>query len=313
MRVTLEVKTGSDAGRTITIGPGPEVSVGRKAPSHVVVSGDTTMSRAHFVLDCDETSCRIRDLGSLAGTLLNGAPVERQTLHDGDEVIAGSTTFLVRFDGPVPILTFAPSPTPKVAARSDREPEATRDLPTITEQDELNHAVVKRLRAEPCPLFAILDAARDPLVLVRLHECKEEYQSLYEGPKGERLAAAAPYLVSLPPRSSFLETLVRDGWGKSWGIYLTCDRPFAEVRKHLRRFLTVELEGGKRVLFRFYDPRVLRVFLPTCNAEELAEFSGPVRSFLTVGDDDAFLLQFGFDGRSLKREEIRTGGALAVH
>ena len=304
MRVTLEVKTGSEAGRTITIGPGPEVSVGRKAPAHVVVSGDTTMSRAHFILDCDETSCRIRDLGSLAGTLLNGAPVERQTLHDGDEVIAGSTTFLVRFDGPVPILTFAPSPTPNVAARFDREPEATRDLPTITEQDELNYAVVKRLRAEPGPLFAILDAARDPLVLVRLHECKEEYQSLYEGPKGERLAAAAPYLVSLPPRSSFLETLIRDGWGKSWGVYLTCDRPFAEVRKHLRRFLTVELEGGKKVLFRFYDPRVMRIFLPTCKPEEIKQFFGPVRAFSMEGDGPETLMRLEADGSNLKRESL---------
>ncbi len=280
MQVILEVKTGPEAGRTITIGPGPEVSIGRKVPARVVISGDPTMSRAHFVLQCDDTSCRIRDLGSLAGTLLNGAPVEGETLHDGDELIAGSTIFVVHFEGPSPAPAASPSSTLVVEGRSDNGPEVTQALPKLNEEADPNDAVLKRLRAEPGPLFAILDAARDPLVLARLCECNEEHQSLYEGPKGERLAAAAPYLVSLPPQSPFLETLVRDGWGKSWGVYLTCDQPFKDVRRHLRRFLTVELEGGKKVLFRFYDPRVLRVFLPTCNADELAKFHGPVGAYI---------------------------------
>jgi len=37
---------------------------------------------------------------------------------------------------------------------------------------------------------------------------------------------------------------------------------------------------GKDMYFRFYDPRVLRVFLPTCTPEELSDFFGPIAGFL---------------------------------
>jgi len=76
-------------------------------------------------------------------------------------------------------------------------------------------------------------------------------------------------------------------------VYLTCDRPFAEVRKHLRRFLTVELEGSsKPVLFRFYDPRVLRVFLPTCTPKEVLEFFGPIKRYVLEGEEPKLILQY---------------------
>src|SRR5205085_9278603 len=95
----------------------------------------------------------------------------------------------------------------------------------------------------PEPLYAIVDAARNPIrVLTWLQNCKEEHQSLYEGPKGEDLAAAAPYLVSLPRGSAFVESLVREGWGDSWGIYLTSKESFKEVRKHFRHFLLLKTE-----------------------------------------------------------------------
>jgi hypothetical protein len=102
-------------------------------------------------------------------------------------------------------------------------------------------------------------------------------------------------LIELPKGSPFLERLVRDGWGESWGVYLTSDAPFEELRKHLRRFLTVELEGGKAVLFRFYDPRVLSVFLPTCTPRERAEFFGPIRRYLVESDAGGEALEFAAD------------------
>src|SRR5262249_54263324 len=120
--------------------------------------------------------------------------------------------------------------------------------------------LLRSLRATTLPLFAVLDAARNPMVLALLFQAKDRWQSLYEGVEGDRLAAAAPYLVQLPKPSPLLETLARD----AWGIYLTCDQPFEAVRKHLRRFLLVTDEEGEELYFRYYDPRVLRVYLPTC-------------------------------------------------
>jgi hypothetical protein len=53
------------------------------------------------------------------------------------------------------------------------------------------------------------------------------------------------------------------------------------VREHFRKFLLVKIDGNEGdFYFRFYDPRVLRAFLPTCAPDEAAEFFGPVRLFI---------------------------------
>ena len=36
-----------------------------------------------------------------------------------------------------------------------------------------------------------------------------------------------------------------------------------------------------------HDPRVLRVFLPTCTPDELSDFFGPIGSFLVESDQPA--------------------------
>jgi len=126
------------------------------------------------------------------------------------------------------------------------------------------------------PLFAILDAARTPRVLELLAGAVERFECLYSGESAVHLAACAPYLVELPRKSRLLRKLVREGWGQSWGVFFVCDRPFEEVRKHFRQFLKVRDESGAEYYFRFYDPRVVRVYLSACDAKERAEFYGPV-------------------------------------
>jgi hypothetical protein len=301
MRVTLEVHSGPQAGRFITVPAGTEVIVGRKAPAHFLIEGDLTLSRAHFALTCDPPRCLIRDLGSTAGTFLNGEPITQAEVQQGDIIEAGSTFLIVRIDARTPTTSeFMPS-RPAIDINLDRDGPPTEEIQAVDDESILDQ-VLKHLRSQNEPLFAILDAARDPLVFICLMNCNEQYQSLYEGMKGERLAAAAPYLVSLPPRSLFLETLVREGWGNSWGIYLTCPEPFEAVREHLRRFLTVKTEAGRELLFRYYDPRVLRVFLPGCLPEELAAFFGSISQVSLEGPSPEILLRFRLEsGRLVDR------------
>ncbi len=160
------------------------------------------------------------------------------------------------------------------------------------------------LREEFQPLYALLDAACEPDVLKVLFESKEQYLSLYEGPQGAQLTHFAPYVVHLPKESSLLETLLQKGWGKSWGVYLTSPEPLEKLRWHLRHFLMVELPDRKQVYFRFYDPRVLRVFLPTCTADEVNKFFGPVKQYLMEDEKPDKLLQFANAGQGAEKEAI---------
>ncbi len=145
---------------------------------------------------------------------------------------------------------------------------------------------LKLLRGEGAGLFAVLDSARDDTVLELLENSGAKYASLYEGPQAQELAVAAPYLLELPEGSELLEMLVHEGWGRSWGIFLRSKLSFLEVRRHLRKHLLVRVEEVKKpVYFRFYDPRVLRLFLPSCAPDQAEEFYGPIQAFYAEGED----------------------------
>ncbi len=134
------------------------------------------------------------------------------------------------------------------------------------------------------PVYAVLDAASAPGVLDKLHPSGLAYSAIPEGQLEPGMANMAPYLVALEPDNEFTAWLLGEGWGKHAAIFITTDAGFFPLRTHLRRLLVAYDEAGNRLYFRFYDPRVLRVYLPTCNPGEIAEFFGPVRAFL--GEDE---------------------------
>jgi hypothetical protein len=153
--------------------------------------------------------------------------------------------------------------------------------------------LVKLLRNSGGPLFAVLDATRDPLkILTMLRSAGEQYQSLYEGLQAQVLEAFAPYLVRLTENSKLLENLIAHGWGKNWGIFAVSVADFDTVRKHFRTFLMVHGPDGKRLYFRYYDPRTLRVYLPVCDAGETQFIFGPLAGYLCEDDAPDTLLIF---------------------
>jgi hypothetical protein len=148
------------------------------------------------------------------------------------------------------------------------------------------------------PVYAILDAARDEKIYGSILSSRLEWSCLYSGSIPTELARVAPYLVKLRREHSFTESMIQSGWGDNWGIFLRSDSGLSELRKHFHSFLTVEDEDGKRLVFRYYDPRVFRVYLPTCHLDELLTVFGPVKSFLMEARDPSTLLEFqvGPDG-----------------
>ncbi len=131
-------------------------------------------------------------------------------------------------------------------------------------------------------VYAILDAARDKRIypVLRRLARTEQILGLYQGRTARELAAVAPYLVSLGTTDRVFDWLWDEGWGESWGIFLWSLVSPETLRAHFRRLTMVQSEADGRLLFRFYDPRVLRAFLPTCDAAQLRELFGPVQRFM---------------------------------
>ncbi|MCK6586182.1 MAG: DUF4123 domain-containing protein [Polyangiaceae bacterium] len=155
-------------------------------------------------------------------------------------------------------------------------------------------------------LYALLDAAREPRVVSFLEGVPETSDSLYEGEKGRELAPYAPYLVEIPGDSPLAGDLAAQAFGKSYCVFVTAEAKFTDLRRHFRRYLMAETEDGKKVYFRFYDPRVLRVFLPTCTPEELRQFFGPIRSFWAEAREPETLSRFWVGEDGLLREDKRS-------
>lgn len=163
------------------------------------------------------------------------------------------------------------------------------------------------LNAQPGSLFAVLDAAREPAVVQALSTATDEWQSLYEGDVKTSLAPFAPYAVRFAPDSPLLESFLVPLWGASVGFYFHARSPLGVVRRHLRRFLMVRLPDGKRVYFRFYDPRVLRVYLHACTAQEAQLFLGPMERLIVEGPDPREVVIFTRTAEALLAEVTRLG------
>ncbi len=146
--------------------------------------------------------------------------------------------------------------------------------------------------SEPGFLYAIVDGARNEEIFAGLEKAGDKHCCLYEGKIPPVLAKAAPHLVRCDLGEQFLPWLLEQGWGDSWGIFVHADTTLEVLRKHFRRFLKVETEDGKKIYFRYYDPRVFRVYLPTCNEEELKVVFGPVARYMMESKDASELLGF---------------------
>src|ERR1044072_7396416 len=118
------------------------------------------------------------------------------------------------------------------------------------------------------------------------------------------MAEVSPYLVRLEPETEFADWLVEEGWGQHWGVFAVTEADLRDAHKHFRSFLTVYDPAGKPPLFPYYAPRVLRVYLPTCNAEELRTVFGPVSCYLLEDEDPRTLLRFQLSGDALRREAM---------
>jgi hypothetical protein len=153
-------------------------------------------------------------------------------------------------------------------------------------------------------VYAVLDGASIPNLLDKLYDLSPVFCCLFRGELAPDMAEVAPYLVKLERGSEFTNWLIGQGWGNHWGIYVLSEADFRAMRRHFRTFLIVYDDTGRPMRFRYYDPRVLRLYLPTCNAEELTTVFGAVASFMLESEEANQAMQFRLDGETLREEKF---------
>jgi hypothetical protein len=163
--------------------------------------------------------------------------------------------------------------------------------------------IKQHLFADPAlNAYAVLDGASIPGLRAELHgeHPPAQFECLFRGDLAPDMAEVAPYLVRIEPQAGFTDWLLDAGWGRHWGIFALSQLDFQSVRYHFRSLVRVYDEAGMRYLFfRYYDPRVLRSFLPTCLEPQLAEMFGPVDYYLAEGEPATELLRYTHESGAL--------------
>lgn len=111
-RVSLKVVAGPKKGYVFEFTEHDAFIFGRMPDCHVSIPDDGYLSRHHFLLEVNPPDARVRDLGSLNGTYINGTKIggrqrtetpeqgaakeyPQVDLNDGDEINTGDTRFIV--------------------------------------------------------------------------------------------------------------------------------------------------------------------------------------------------------------------------
>ncbi len=149
----------------------------------------------------------------------------------------------------------------------------------------------------PLMTYAVLDAAKIPLLHDRLQEAGLPYCCLFDGRAYAQMHSVAPYVVQLDPAHKLTRQLftksgqASDLWGHEAGIFVRAHRPLDDVRRHFRRLVRMQDDAGKWYYFRFWEPQIAQAFWAAFpdDAAEVAWRYGAVIASVTYQDGDRFV------------------------
>ena len=135
-------------------------------------------------------------------------------------------------------------------------------------------------------VYALFDSADEPLVPPKVNSLGKSAASLYSGTAATDFSHIAPYIatVDIPLLDWIMDHLSDTPWG--YFVFTKPDVNLAGLRKHLRRFLMVSGPDEKELYFRFYDPRVISIFLQSISADIANQFFTPLKSVVLFNEDE---------------------------
>ncbi|MBK8268658.1 MAG: DUF4123 domain-containing protein [Planctomycetes bacterium] len=91
--------------------------------------------------------------------------------------------------------------------------------------------------------------------------------------------------------------------GNCAGIFALSESNSRDMLLHLRQVFQGPTED-RRYYLRFYDPRVLRTFLPSCSLADAAQFFGPIRCIFVESEQPGVMLSCMPGETGVKIDEI---------
>jgi len=157
-------------------------------------------------------------------------------------------------------------------------------------------------------LYGILDCAVDPSLYAHVQRLSPfSAECLFAGPFERELLEASPHLVALTPSDPLTQLWRSEGWGMNWGILLFAPGNIAQVRRRLRHFTQARLPSGEGpLLFRFWDPRVFRTYVPLVEPDQLPHWFEGIDTYVVEKPDGAGSLRYTLEDGQLQITESAT-------
>lgn len=125
--------------------------------------------------------------------------------------------------------------------------------------------------------YVLLDGAKIEDLPKRIYSLEDSpaVEWLYHKTTYKALFEIGPALVALHPESA-LEQNFMEHWQHDAGLVMESHAPMPELAEHLRSLIHARTTGDVSLLFRYYDPRVMRHWLPYLGAAEKDRMMGPI-------------------------------------
>lgn len=125
--------------------------------------------------------------------------------------------------------------------------------------------------------YLLLDGAQIENLPARLYSLDDNpiAEWLYHATSYQAVFDVGPALVVLRTQSA-LEQAFMDHWQHDAGLVIESDAPMQLLAEHLRSLIHARVPGDASMLFRYYDPRVMRHWLPALSTAEKDHLMGPV-------------------------------------
>lgn len=128
--------------------------------------------------------------------------------------------------------------------------------------------------------YAIVDGAGLPELQQMAMHFDARIHCLLPGEQTPLTRRRAPHLVPLSSPADAMTCWLLGCFGeRPVGICCESSRGRHLVQVQLRRLLTVRTPEGRGVFFRYFDPQVFALLVPTFDQQQLRELFGPVQAW----------------------------------
>lgn len=160
-------------------------------------------------------------------------------------------------------------------------------------------------------LYAIVDGCVDfDFAATTNRNLSQPNRMLFKGAAAESMGEVAPYFIAVDIKSDFLLHWSQR-LGKNVGVLFVSSGKVRDTFRHMREIFIVESESGQQYFFRYYDPRVLRTYLPTCKGKVATDFFGPITACFAEAESTLSLEKFYLADGLVQRTVIPLDGPLA--